>query len=166
LSEINRGETMDFSSLMCRHSFLYSDWNPQVDIQAMARVHRIGQTRIVHVYRLVTEGSVEECIVQRAQRKLFLDSMVNRGSTLQAKLEQQRAAAAVVAQVKQQADDQSGGSKRRRSSRGEKADNSAAAAPTAEAVEEEEEVVDSFVPAPVETGADDEEGAEVRTHSC
>jgi hypothetical protein len=68
-----------------------SDWNPQVDIQAMARVHRIGQTKVVHVYRLVTSGSVEECIVQRAQRKLFLDTMVNRGSTLQAKLEQQAA---------------------------------------------------------------------------
>ena len=61
-----------------------SDWNPQVDNQAMARVHRIGQTKPVHVYRLVTEGSVEERIVQRAQKKLFLDGMVNRGSTNQA----------------------------------------------------------------------------------
>jgi hypothetical protein len=47
----------------------------------MARVHRIGQTKTVHVYRLVTTGSVDECIVQRAQRKLFLDTMVNRGAT-------------------------------------------------------------------------------------
>jgi SWI/SNF-related matrix-associated actin-dependent regulator of chromatin subfamily A member 5 len=31
-----------------------SDWNPQWDLQAMARVHRIGQTKPVHVYRLVT----------------------------------------------------------------------------------------------------------------
>ena len=61
-----------------------SDWNPQVDIQAMARVHRIGQTKTVHIYRLVTEGSVEERIVQRAQKKLFLDACVNRGSTAQA----------------------------------------------------------------------------------
>lgn len=30
-----------------------SDWNPQQDLQAMARVHRIGQTKPVHVYRLV-----------------------------------------------------------------------------------------------------------------
>jgi hypothetical protein len=70
--------------------FVFSDWNPQVDIQAMARVHRIGQTKVVHVYRLVTAGSVEECIVQRAQRKLFLDTMVNRGSTMQAQLEDEK----------------------------------------------------------------------------
>jgi len=65
-----------------------SDWNPQVDIQAMARVHRIGQTKVVHVYRLVTAGSVEECIVQRQQRKLFLDNAVNRGSTKNAEAEE------------------------------------------------------------------------------
>lgn len=61
-----------------------SDWNPQVDIQAMARVHRIGQTKTVHIYRLVTAGTVEERIVQRAQKKLFLDTVVNRGSTSKA----------------------------------------------------------------------------------
>jgi superfamily II DNA/RNA helicase len=61
-----------------------SDWNPQVDIQAMARVHRIGQTKTVHIYRLVTSGTVEERIVQRAQKKLYLDSLVNRGCTSQA----------------------------------------------------------------------------------
>eukprot|EP01038_Epipyxis_sp_PR26KG_P013175 gene13175-17653_t len=58
-----------------------SDWNPQVDIQAMARVHRIGQKRVVHVYRLVTAGTIEERIVQRALKKLFLDSIVVRGSS-------------------------------------------------------------------------------------
>lgn len=36
-----------------------SDWNPQWDLQAMARVHRIGQTKPVHVYRLVTEGELQ-----------------------------------------------------------------------------------------------------------
>lgn len=46
----------------------------------MARVHRIGQTKIVHVYRLVTGGTVEERIVQRAEKRLFLDQMVNRDS--------------------------------------------------------------------------------------
>mmetsp|Transcript_23315 Transcript_23315/g.44503 ORF Transcript_23315/g.44503 Transcript_23315/m.44503 type:complete len:1563 (+) Transcript_23315:317-5005(+) len=54
-----------------------SDWNPQVDLQAMARVHRIGQTKVVHIYRLVTTGSVEERVVQRAEKKLYLDKMVN-----------------------------------------------------------------------------------------
>ena len=54
-----------------------SDWNPQPDLQAMARVHRIGQKRTVHVYRLVCEGTVEERIVERAQKKLYLDKVVN-----------------------------------------------------------------------------------------
>jgi len=55
-----------------------SDWNPQADMQAMARVHRIGQRKVVHVYRLVSGGTVEERIVQRAEKKIFLDQMVNR----------------------------------------------------------------------------------------
>ncbi|KAJ1617299.1 P-loop containing nucleoside triphosphate hydrolase protein, partial [Pavlovales sp. CCMP2436] len=45
-----------------------SDWNPQPDVQAMARVHRIGQTKKVHVYRLVTAGTVEMRILQRAEK--------------------------------------------------------------------------------------------------
>jgi SWI/SNF-related matrix-associated actin-dependent regulator of chromatin subfamily A member 5 len=53
-----------------------SDWNPQVDLQAMDRAHRIGQTREVRVFRLVTEKSVEEKVVERADRKLFLDAAV------------------------------------------------------------------------------------------
>lgn len=63
---------------------LDSDWNPQVDLQAMARVHRIGQKKPVHVYRLIANGTVEERLLQRAQKKLFLDSMVNRNCTAQA----------------------------------------------------------------------------------
>eukprot|EP00522_Entomoneis_paludosa_P007833 CAMPEP_0172444392 /NCGR_PEP_ID=MMETSP1065-20121228/4442_1 /TAXON_ID=265537 /ORGANISM="Amphiprora paludosa, Strain CCMP125" /LENGTH=1047 /DNA_ID=CAMNT_0013194915 /DNA_START=254 /DNA_END=3397 /DNA_ORIENTATION=+ len=55
-----------------------SDWNPQPDIQAMARVHRIGQKKTVHVYRLVTKGTVEERMVERAEKKLYLDRMVTR----------------------------------------------------------------------------------------
>lgn len=47
----------------------------------MARVHRIGQTKPVSVFRLITEGTVEERIFQRAQKKLFLDSVVTRGSS-------------------------------------------------------------------------------------
>ena len=53
-----------------------SDWNPQVDIQAMDRAHRIGQTKPVIVYRFVTEQSIEEKVLERAFKKLFLDAMV------------------------------------------------------------------------------------------
>jgi SWI/SNF-related matrix-associated actin-dependent regulator of chromatin subfamily A member 5 len=53
-----------------------SDWNPQVDLQAMERAHRIGQTKPVRVYRLVCTGSVEERMVLRAEKKLFLNAMV------------------------------------------------------------------------------------------
>ena len=48
----------------------------QVDLQAMDRAHRIGQTKPVKVYRLVTGGSVEEKIVERAMTKLKLDALV------------------------------------------------------------------------------------------
>ena len=52
----------------------------QWDLQAMARVHRIGQTKPVHAYRLCTTGTVEERMQQRAEQKLYLAEMVNRGS--------------------------------------------------------------------------------------
>ena len=53
-----------------------SDWNPQMDLQAMDRAHRIGQTKPVVVYRLITEGTVEEKIIERSQKKLYLDAAV------------------------------------------------------------------------------------------
>ncbi|XP_076843705.1 LOW QUALITY PROTEIN: putative global transcription activator SNF2L1 [Brachyhypopomus gauderio] len=53
-----------------------SDWNPQVDLQAMDRAHRIGQKKRVRVFRLITENTVEERIVERAEMKLRLDSIV------------------------------------------------------------------------------------------
>lgn len=53
----------------------------QWDLQAMARVHRIGQTKTCHVYRLCTSGTIEQRIQQRAEKKLFLDKMVNSGQT-------------------------------------------------------------------------------------
>uniref|UniRef100_A0A0R3RZ33 CHD5 protein n=1 Tax=Elaeophora elaphi TaxID=1147741 RepID=A0A0R3RZ33_9BILA len=53
-----------------------SDWNPQNDLQAMSRAHRIGQKKQVNIYRLVTKASVEEEIVERAKRKLVLDHLI------------------------------------------------------------------------------------------
>ncbi|RLU14719.1 hypothetical protein DMN91_012606 [Ooceraea biroi] len=53
-----------------------SDWNPQVDIQAMARCHRIGQTRPVVVYRLCTKGTIDEIIINRADTKRFLEKAI------------------------------------------------------------------------------------------
>lgn len=53
-----------------------SDWNPQQDLQAQDRCHRLGQKKPVNVFRLVSENSVEEKIVERAQQKLKLDAMV------------------------------------------------------------------------------------------
>ncbi|KAL7550037.1 hypothetical protein ACHAWF_013276 [Thalassiosira exigua] len=53
-----------------------SDWNPQADLQAQDRAHRIGQKREVQVFRLVTEDTIEQKVVERAQQKLKLDAMV------------------------------------------------------------------------------------------
>jgi SWI/SNF-related matrix-associated actin-dependent regulator of chromatin subfamily A member 5 len=53
-----------------------SDWNPQMDLQAMDRAHRIGQTKPVRVYRLITSGSIEEKVIERAWVKLKLDAVV------------------------------------------------------------------------------------------
>ena len=59
-----------------------SDWNPQADLQAMARAHRIGQTKPVNVYRLVSKGTIEEEILERARNKLMLEFItIQRGVT-------------------------------------------------------------------------------------
>lgn len=52
------------------------DFNPQMDRQAEDRCHRIGQTKAVTVYRLVTKGTVDENIYEIAKRKLVLDAAV------------------------------------------------------------------------------------------
>uniref|UniRef100_A0A8C2CZE1 Chromodomain helicase DNA binding protein 2 n=1 Tax=Cyprinus carpio TaxID=7962 RepID=A0A8C2CZE1_CYPCA len=53
-----------------------SDWNPQNDLQAQARAHRIGQKKQVNIYRMVTKGTVEEDIIERAKKKMVLDHLV------------------------------------------------------------------------------------------
>lgn len=53
-----------------------SDWNPQNDLQAQARCHRIGQSKAVKVYRLITRNSYEREMFDRASMKLGLDKAV------------------------------------------------------------------------------------------
>jgi len=48
----------------------------------MERAHRIGQTKPVRVYRLVCGGSVEERMISRAEKKLFLNAMVSRAEVV------------------------------------------------------------------------------------
>ncbi|PJF20090.1 CHD family protein [Paramicrosporidium saccamoebae] len=67
-----------------------SDWNPQNDLQAMARAHRIGQTRSVNIYRLVSKNSVEETILERAKQKMVLDHLVIQSMDTSAKMARSR----------------------------------------------------------------------------
>ncbi|XP_025253051.1 lymphoid-specific helicase isoform X4 [Macaca mulatta] len=53
-----------------------SDWNPQSDLQAQDRCHRIGQTKPVVVYRLVTANTVDQKIVERAAAKRKLEKLI------------------------------------------------------------------------------------------
>ncbi|XP_049851147.1 uncharacterized protein LOC126325484 [Schistocerca gregaria] len=53
-----------------------SDWNPQNDLQAESRAHRIGQKNVVNIYRLLVKDTVEEDILERAKKKLILDYVV------------------------------------------------------------------------------------------
>jgi len=59
--------------------FYDSDWNPTMDAQAQDRCHRIGQTRDVHIYRLVSERTVEENILRKAGQKRLLAHMAIEG---------------------------------------------------------------------------------------
>ncbi|XP_057313137.1 SWI/SNF-related matrix-associated actin-dependent regulator of chromatin subfamily A member 5-like [Hydractinia symbiolongicarpus] len=53
-----------------------NDWNPQVDLQAQDRAHRIGQKKQVRIFKFITENTVEERIIERAEMKLRLDRVV------------------------------------------------------------------------------------------
>ncbi|XP_014209628.1 helicase domino isoform X2 [Copidosoma floridanum] len=59
--------------------FYDSDWNPTMDAQAQDRCHRIGQTRDVHIYRLISERTVEENILKKANQKRLLGDLAIEG---------------------------------------------------------------------------------------
>lgn len=59
--------------------FYDSDWNPTMDAQAQDRCHRIGQTRDVHIYRLVSEKTIEVNILKKANQKRMLSDMAIEG---------------------------------------------------------------------------------------
>lgn len=59
--------------------FYDSDWNPTIDSQAMDRAHRLGQTKQVTVYRLITQGTIEERIRKRALQKEEVQRVVIQG---------------------------------------------------------------------------------------
>jgi len=56
--------------------FLDTDWNPAMDKQAQDRCHRIGQTRTVHIYRLITLSTIEENIFKKSIQKRELNYVV------------------------------------------------------------------------------------------
>ena len=55
--------------------FYDSDWNPTMDAQAQDRCHRIGQTRDVNIYRLISEKTIEENILKKANQKKMLGQL-------------------------------------------------------------------------------------------
>ena len=63
--------------------FYDSDWNPTVDQQAMDRAHRLGQLKQVTVYRLITRGTIEERIQQRARQKDEIHKVVIAGGSFE-----------------------------------------------------------------------------------
>ncbi|KAG5494364.1 hypothetical protein GH5_02379 [Leishmania sp. Ghana 2012 LV757] len=83
------------------HVILYdSDWNPQMDLQAQDRAHRIGQKRSVRVYRFVTDGTLEEKMYRRALKKLYLDAMVVQQGRLQSKATNQASKEELLSMIK------------------------------------------------------------------
>lgn len=59
------------------------DWNPSTDLQAMARIHRDGQTRPCRIYRLLTRGALDEKIYQRQLTKQGLaDAVIDNKSSV------------------------------------------------------------------------------------
>ncbi|WVZ67934.1 hypothetical protein U9M48_016946, partial [Paspalum notatum var. saurae] len=94
IKEYNRAESETFIFLMSTRAgglgvdlpgadrvIIYDpDFNPFMDLQAQSRAHRIGQTRPVVVYQLITKCSVEERILQKSKQKLAMENMVMNSS--------------------------------------------------------------------------------------
>ncbi|CAO2172280.1 unnamed protein product [Urochloa humidicola] len=94
IKEYNRAESETFVFLMSTRAgglgvdlpgadrvIIYDpDFNPFMDLQAQSRAHRIGQTRPVVVYQLITKCSVEEKILQKSKQKLAIENMVMNSS--------------------------------------------------------------------------------------
>ena len=59
--------------------FYDTDWNPAMDKQAQDRCHRIGQTRNVHIYRLISAYTIEENILKKSMQKSYLDNLIMEG---------------------------------------------------------------------------------------
>ena len=70
--------------------FFESDWNPTVDQQAMDRAHRLGQTKTVHVYRLICRNTVEEYIAKTAKEKEQVTDLVLKGNKKKEEIERVR----------------------------------------------------------------------------
>ncbi|TVU36285.1 hypothetical protein EJB05_18215, partial [Eragrostis curvula] len=94
IKEYNRAESETFIFLMSTRAgglgvdlpgadrvIIYDpDFNPFMDLQAQSRAHRIGQTRPVVVYQLITKCSVEEKILQKSKQKLAIENILMNSS--------------------------------------------------------------------------------------
>nr|XP_023907870.1 ISWI chromatin-remodeling complex ATPase CHR17-like [Quercus suber]POF16274.1 lymphocyte-specific helicase [Quercus suber] len=56
--------------------FMDEDWNPQITLQAESRAHRIGQVNPVTIYKICTQGTVEEQMMGRIRKKLYLSTKI------------------------------------------------------------------------------------------
>ncbi|KAH0571493.1 SNF2 family helicase [Spironucleus salmonicida] len=59
--------------------FYEQDWNPTQDLQAQDRVHRLGQTKEVQIYKLIAKGSIDEKIYERGEQKITVQNLVMQG---------------------------------------------------------------------------------------
>jgi len=101
--------------------FYDNDWNPAMDMQAQDRCHRIGQTREVHIYKLMCKNTIEENILRKAQKKMeIMSAVMDDGAFnldsfrdldpweilgLEAKADQEKLSAEQIKQAMEQAED-------------------------------------------------------------